>query len=382
MTTHIDDKLPISGDAAETLAAYLEELNIKLLRAGVENSYSISTETEGAILDSLKNLGITSKLTVDDVLIVLNKQGSPDKIVQDHMELNDIQYPDTYSDTFKFKIDPTSRELPKREGTFKIGVRQILGRIFVLTPIVLILFAIFLLLIPSDEGGITFMILSVLAFSGHEIYTGLKGKLFETFSVTIKFRSVYRSLLFAGAFIAFSINALVGYLTVDFDPNYDNNFHYLWIVMLCIVEAIVFTRDHTYGFHPIEPEFRPLVRFLTLPYLLLGLSIMIMLVGFSVYSDLYEIEVYSLIAILATLSTSVKKFKGSLRFYLVAFSVVFIPDIILEQDNLYYNYHTTKLFIFLELFTIFIALVLRNWHLIKSELSSYFGKISESYHSY
>ena len=53
MTTHIDDKLPISGDAAETIAAYLEELNFKLILAQVEGAYAIVAETENLILDAM-----------------------------------------------------------------------------------------------------------------------------------------------------------------------------------------------------------------------------------------------------------------------------------------------------------------------------------------
>ncbi|MHA2249952.1 MAG: hypothetical protein ACXAD7_06300 [Candidatus Kariarchaeaceae archaeon] len=381
MTTHLDDKLPISGDAAETVAAYLEELNTKLLRVGVDNSYSIVAETENLILDEIRKLDKTTKTTVDEALSILKKQGSPDDIVKNYLELHNLQYPDTYDTTFE--IDPNTHKLPKREGTFSIGMGQILGRVILSIPI----FFIVLALLNLEEGeSEPFLVLSMVTFLTHEIYTGIQGKMFETYAVTLFFRKLYRAMLFSATVLVFSIDRIRSYLVFDWNNNVHEN-PLLWISMLIIVELAVFTRDHTYGFHPIEPDFRPAVRFLTLPYVLMVASLTLMIFHFELFNQEYKMELYLSLSILAVLSTSIMKFRASLRFYFTGVSIVLVPRYALRNGEIsnslyYFQSSDYEIYIVLQLIAILIALVLRNRAKVRSELRTYFGRLSDSLNSY
>ena len=49
----IDEKVAISGDGAELVQSYLNELNMKLLAVGIVESYSIVTEAETLIISAI-----------------------------------------------------------------------------------------------------------------------------------------------------------------------------------------------------------------------------------------------------------------------------------------------------------------------------------------
>jgi hypothetical protein len=389
MTTHFDDKLPISGDAAETIAAYLEELNFKLLMARVDGAYAIVAETENLILDKMKSLGKSTKATVDDVLEVLKIQGSPDHIVKQHTKMSNIDY---YEESKSTPIEPSSRKLPQRQGAIPMGMIEIiikvfLARLYLFLPILFISLALYNLL---DNQSFPFLIASGVLFLTHEIYTGISGNLVEEYSITLHVRRLYRALLFTGTFLTFSVSRVSRHLKADYnyyDHNYLDNHLEVWLILFFMIEFAVLIRDHVANFHPLEPEFQPFIRFFTLPYLVLTFSLVLLLFPFNPISPNFKMQTYLILSISATLVTVIVKFRQSLRFYLTALSVTLVPRIVygigeIEYEPRELNRSNYYIYLTAQIIALLLILYKRYKQLIRKELSEYSSKIGNAYESY
>ncbi len=273
MQNKIDQSnIPISGDASERLFQFLEEVNFELAKRGVKEAFSVTYEIENAILEELRQLGKTTKITIDEITMVLDKFGTPSQIAQnyggDNLEPFDYAVNETTNVTTKrpsvngssFKIDPDARILPRRrleDGlTAKEYVFTNLEQAFFLSPILLLFITIFNnapVLGRYYNGEPIAPIIPVLFFIAVEFYSGLTGRTAFRYATAVKLRDCFR-LTFFGMALTLSWSVI----HIDHSYSYDfqiNNLMQYWYIGLIWVETIVFLRDHMVGSAPLKPEF-------------------------------------------------------------------------------------------------------------------------------
>ncbi len=148
---NIEGKVPIAADAAELIIAYLDELSIKLVQAGVKNSYLIVADVESMIIEALKKQGKTTKLGNEEVLKILNDEfDDPDEFIK--IYLADMNPEILAEKVDRFLLDPNQRRLVRRpkpasqtaQETDKSYFMTILSLIAYLAPLIIIFIAIVL----------------------------------------------------------------------------------------------------------------------------------------------------------------------------------------------------------------------------------------------
>jgi hypothetical protein len=83
----IEEKIPISLDTAEKLNDYLETIASLLFQNKVKNVYEVVKIYEEQILLDLQQLGLSTKISLDDLDKVLAKYGTPRELVQEYLSL-------------------------------------------------------------------------------------------------------------------------------------------------------------------------------------------------------------------------------------------------------------------------------------------------------
>ncbi|MHA2029220.1 MAG: hypothetical protein ACW99Q_07505, partial [Candidatus Kariarchaeaceae archaeon] len=212
----IEEKVAISGDGAELIQKYLNELNMKLLAAGIVESYSIVMEAETLFISAINELNKTTKVTVYEVQKIIEKHGTPDEIVKRYKNAEEAELEDQFH-----AMDMSSKHLIKRKSNVKSEWENIdweklknitlsgLGIILSILPLVLLLrvlahlsldeenFALYsdlsyIIGINNSQAG-NFMVLSGFLFIAHEAYTSKTGTLFISLRNSIRARTAYRT---------------------------------------------------------------------------------------------------------------------------------------------------------------------------------------------
>ncbi|MCE7736937.1 MAG: hypothetical protein GPJ54_18780 [Candidatus Heimdallarchaeota archaeon] len=344
----IEEKVAISGDGAELIQSYLNELNMKLLAAGITESYSIVMEAETLFISEINELNKKTKVTVYEVQKIIEKHGTPDEIVQRYKQASEAQMDEEF-----YSMDFGARELIKRSTNLNSDLKKLKNASFhglglitlILPPILLtlalihlnqyegnfIVFVTFLEIVKiSDDRAITFIILGSILFSVQEITTGLRGKLFISLRNTIRLRTYNRSIIFTGALASFWLtripreyvfNPFTRKRDIEVDLPYTESILTAWIVLFIITEIIIFARDHLSTLYPLQPRFTPYQRFLKIHYILVILAIIILTI-FTGDPSRNTLIIAMSLGVVATLLTYSKNYNPGPRFY---FSIQLIP---------------------------------------------------------
>ena len=106
-----------------------------------------------------------------------------------------------------------------------------------------------------------------------------------------------------------------------------------YVALFAFAELMVFMRDHLPRFYPLEPEFRPIIRFFTPPYLLAGSGLVI----FFLDPQYYDIAIIgSMLVILGILWAFFRNYKVSVRFYIVTILFLFSAGFFTPNEEIYY----------------------------------------------
>lgn len=356
----IDEKVAISGDGAELIQSYLNELNMKLLAAGITESYSIVMEAETLFISEINELNKKTKVTVYEVQKIIEKHGTPDEIVQRYKQASEAQMDEEF-----YSMDFGARELIKRSTNIKSDVHKLtsfilhgLGLITLFLPPLLLTIALihlnqyegnFLLFVTvleivsiSDDRAIAFAVVGLVLFAIQEITTGYRGKLFISLRNTIRIRTYNRSIIFAGAIASFWIMRVPRALI--FNPAtlkrdleialpYSEDILTVWIVLFVISEIIILSRDHISSLYPLQPRFTPYQRVIKIHYIFLFLAVILLTI--STGNDNENIlRIAMIFGVIATLLTYSKYYNPGLRFYFVAQIIPMIG--LLKQSNARY----------------------------------------------
>lgn len=331
----IEAKTKIAADAAITVNAYLEELNERLTENGVENAFSIVSDTQEIIIDILNKVGSPTKLGTDTCMQLIHEElGTPDEFVQQYIQDNNIATSFSLSDNGEKILmkRPRIRKIRKvkpkknKNGVYKF-IKNTIGYSFLITPLILISITLLIRLTQGrfayNRGNVIFVLsaFSLLFFSLNELFSGFKGKLIASKNTTIKIRYLYR-----GALIAHFILGFHAYFT---SGNY-YSVYAAWSFFFAIMfsEILIFLRDHINGLYPLEPEFRKWIRFLTPPYLLLLTALFLF-----PYSGYREIDFPILVITIAVgIWVKRKNYQVSPRFYIFLFTLQF--TMFVEQQYL------------------------------------------------
>ncbi|OLS24278.1 MAG: hypothetical protein HeimC2_23430 [Candidatus Heimdallarchaeota archaeon LC_2] len=358
----IDEKVAISGDGAELIQSYLNELNMKLLAVGITESYSIVMEAETLFISDINELNKTTKVTVFEVQKIIEKHGTPDEIVTRYLKASEAEREDAF-----YAMDPGTKELIKRNSNPNVDfvnlkniIYKYLGIAFLLIPPILLFPALlqlnqyrddfviikwFLELFSISNNKIQpFIVFGFLLIIVHEILTSYTGKLFLSLRNTIRIRTLNRSIIAAGAFSSYFVKQLFDrdpYFDADY-LNYNQTTFNLWLFAFFITEITILSRDHLGSFYPLQPRFTPYEYFIKLPYILFFISVILFV---PVLSDRNITLVYLCLStvILTTLISGKKKYNMSLRFYSILMLIPMITTI---------GYRESRPFIYLELILI------------------------------
>lgn len=337
----IDEKVAISGDGAELIQSYLNELNMKLLAAGITESYSIVMEAETLFISEINELNKKTKVTIYEVQKIIEKHGTPDEIVQRYKQASEAQMDEEF-----YSMDLEARELIKRSTNFKSDISKLKSVIFhslglltlFLPPILLTLalihlnqyegnFIVFVTLLEivriSDDRAIAFTIVGSILFTVQEFTTGFRGKLFISLRNTIRTRTYNRSIIFAGALASFWImriprahefNPITSKRDLEVDLPYSESILIVWIVFFIISELIVLSRDHLSSLYPLQPRFAPYQRFIKIHYIFLFFAIIMLTISTGNDSE-NIVRIAMIFGVIATLLTFSKNYNPGLRFY-------------------------------------------------------------------
>jgi hypothetical protein len=185
-------------------------------------------------------------------------------------------------------------------------------------------------------------ILAIVIFAIYEFTTGLNGKLMVNISQSIRLRYAFR-----GFYISNFILMWEQYYRLYVDISYYNNFYYryyydinelydsfqssllLYAILFLFAELMILMRDHLPKFYPLEPEFRPVIRLFTPPYLLTMSGLFIFLTG-PRYNEL--VMAGSVLFMAGTLWAKIRHYKVSPRFYIVSILFIFYTAIVLDDE--------------------------------------------------
>ncbi|MDH5404081.1 MAG: hypothetical protein OEY49_16405 [Candidatus Heimdallarchaeota archaeon] len=252
--THIDNKISISGDAAEYLANFLDNYNSKLVKAKVVDAYSVVADIEKVLITEINNLGKTTKPTLDDVKEIVRKYGSITRIERQTTKLENGKHN-------KAEINKISR------GYFKSLL------------IYLILFAPVIILIAVINNSISigykyhfdrydFYILCLYSFIYYsilEFYSGITGKLYVSKQTMLKYRRLMKHVVFVLTLLAILIEITFPSYNIIYDDLFyysypitttitDTSLIIRWISTYLIFELILFIRDNTKGLYPLDDK--------------------------------------------------------------------------------------------------------------------------------
>ncbi|MHA2276114.1 MAG: hypothetical protein ACXAC2_10120, partial [Candidatus Kariarchaeaceae archaeon] len=331
----IEEKVAISGDGAELIQKYLNELNMKLLAAGIVESYSIVMEAETLFISAINELNKTTKVTVYEVQKIIEKHGTPDEIVKRYKNAEEAELEDQFH-----AMDMSSKHLIKRKSNVKSEWENIdweklknitlsgLGIILSILPLVLLLrvlahlsldeenFALYsdlsyIIGINNSQAG-NFMVLSGFLFIAHEAYTSKTGTLFISLRNSIRARTAYRTIVTTGAMISVYLSILRG--MKDLDLPYQENLMEYWIGLFFVTEITIIIRDHILLYYPLQPIFPPFTNYVRIPYLFLVCSIVLSI--FALGGNNETLLVFSTITMFVAAITAVsKEYDLGPRFY-------------------------------------------------------------------
>ncbi len=355
--TSIEGKIPIAADAAELVLAYLDELNTKLNQAGVKNAYLIVSDVESMIIEVLQRQGKTTKLGNDEVLKIINEEfDDPDEFIKIYLADMNPEVHDKKVD--RFRSDPNQRRLVRRNRKQspktvktkkkKAIIPKTLRNIAALIPLIFILMAITFNLGSYFDNTYRYMdasfvltIVSVAVFTMYEFITGLNGKLIVNINRSLLIRYSYRGFYISGIIITWMQYYRLYRIYISFP--YYRNFSYFfasfqiilitYAALFVFTELMIFMRDHIPKFYPLEADFRPIIRFFTPPYLLVGSGILIFFLDPRYYENVTAGTIMVLVGILWAI---IRNYKVSLRFYIVSIVFIFSTGIYSNYDEVFY----------------------------------------------
>ncbi|RMG42214.1 MAG: hypothetical protein D6732_01385 [Methanobacteriota archaeon] len=239
-----------------------------MAKRGVKEAFSITYEIEDALLEELKQLGKTTKITIDEIENVLAKFGTPveiatnyggdTKLQENNMEQTTISTKKPTRGRNGIHIDPNARHLPRRKLDENLTIKEFIitntEQGFFLLPLFLLFIAVLNTapLLGRSYNDISPPVLSLIAFIAVELYSGITGRTGFRYSTTVKLRDAFR-LMMLGMAITMNWSAIHVYRpwgSIEFQ-----NLMEFWYINWILVEIIIFLRDHMIGLAPLKPEF-------------------------------------------------------------------------------------------------------------------------------
>lgn len=384
----IETKTKIAADAAITVNAYLEELTARLATSGIENAFSIVSDTQEIIIDILNKVGSPTKLGTDTCMQLIHEEfGTPDEFVQQYIQDHNLtkSFPRGNDSKLLMKRPRAERIIKSKKVKQKrrnIGltsfIKNLVGYTFLLIPLVLISSALLIRLVEgrpaynSWQGEIfTLLVISAVFFTTNELYSGLGGKLIISKGKTILLRHLFRGALLSHLLLALHA-VFSGYYFY-----YSEDAAWIFFFILLFTEIIIFFRDHVTGLYPLEPEFRKWIRFFTPPYLLL-LTAILFFPGIG--SEEADFPIF-FITLIISIWIRRKKYKVSPRFYLVFLTLMFISQVsnpefmaLIIIIPVYYLYSAFKS---RDIFQFSMGPFSKPFKLIKRKLNEYYDEQKE-----
>ncbi|MCY3414048.1 MAG: hypothetical protein INQ03_20560 [Candidatus Heimdallarchaeota archaeon] len=374
---NIETRTKIAADAALTIQQYLNDLNQSLVANGIDNSYSIVSDTEEIIIDVLNGVGSPTKLGTDVVMDLIHKEiGTVETFVAQYT--SDKMAYETKDGIQLVKRRRLTNQSPKtalQHVTSPI-VSLILKTAVLSTPALLFIGFLFALMNPNHffdnlvyarlEPTIYFVIIATVLFIGQEVYSGITGKLILEKESNRKLRTFHRGLLSTHLLFAVLTNYLVlrevnhylAHSSTDWDSYLSNIFLFdlladsvdlLSIIfsIFVVTECVVLLRDHLPNLYPLEPEFKHSIRFLTPSYILIEISLFILFITY--YQSIEELEwIVMVTSTVAFYWIWLRNIKVSSRVYVMIFTIQMLAiqfDIdMIYFINLYWPYLGVKLF--------------------------------------
>lgn len=349
----IEKKVPLAADAALLINGYLEELNEKLVFSGAQEVYSIVNDTEEIIVEMLKNLKSPTKLGSDVVIeLIHDKLGTPGEFVRQYLhDVNSTLVEEG------LKIDYDSNQLVRRGGE-RDNIRHThkkypfkISKYVIFAPIVLIIISIFMHprynyieLITITNISIILTGLAILIYILVEVDSALNGETRLSVRNSIRMRSLFNGLvIFKLGLYYYQLSSLKStfewYLIFYFDGDYDRhsgsifyveriahiqNILNIGIAFFLVIQVVIFYRDHKSGLYPLEKDFKPLIRFATLSYILLISSIIMLTLALSNF-QLYVFA--QILAAGAGIWSYVSRTPVSFRFHILVIAVLVIVEL-------------------------------------------------------
>lgn len=327
----IESKTKIAADAAISINRYLEELNAKLVEIGVENAYTIISDTEEIIIDLLNAVGSPTKLGTEMVIkLIQDEIGTPDEFIEQYIQdLNNAGETQISSLNLEGKLlvrrrrkvnKIKSRKEKKSNDTLSILLHYL--PILYLTIGAISFFGVYF----GNEHLINFgFVLYLLAWftqTVFEVYQGRTGNLQFTVRKTIKNRYIIRGLFLLNLGLIYSIFVNEYYFGLNSEL-----FITIMFLTFLSLETVILLRDHTEGNFPLEKNYRPAIRFITPAYLLLLLSLFFLLAP-GYYEKFYYAQV---LAFIAGIWAYMKKTPVTYRFYIITFAVQFTSTLLADD---------------------------------------------------
>lgn len=354
-TMNIEGKVPIAADAAELVIAYLEELNTKLVQAGVKNSYLIVSDVETMIIEALKRQGKSTKLGNEEVLRIINDEFDNPDLIEKYLADMD---PEIHEEKVnRFMVDPNQRRLVRRQTGDKIfgntnetgyTFSNIIRLLIVLIPVFIQIIAVILNLASSNTNNYLWMIeshtltiLGAIIFIGIELSTGLRGEMITNVAQSIKVRYAYRGFFMANILLTWEQYIKLNYEyyfwpdTIIHINSYVASFQSIlttYVILFVLIELMILIRDHVPKFYPLEPEFKLIIRLLTPRYLLAGFGLLIFLLK---PTDWDNVIWGSILVMVGILWATIRNFNVSPRFYVFTISFMLFTTVLLRDDVIY-----------------------------------------------
>ncbi len=363
MSENIEKKIPIAADAAETVTAYLNEINMRLIKAGVEDSYIIVSQIEENILDTLKELGKETKITINEVLDVINSISTPEEFVKEYTRSSEM------SDIYNREdlIIKQGRDLPKRVKKEKIKpvIKNPIHIDSLFVAIYKLIFIITILVVPVDifslvhslytfnllllGRSLTGLVLINLFYFFNELISAFNGKLLFSVKTSKKIRYTIRGLnlttLYINIYTYFNYGRILFYFThyQNFFISYLGQFIIINIIVFIVTELFIFMRDHISGLYPLEPDYKPAIRFITIPYLTVYAGIFAMSPDQNVLIAMFIFYFGYLYGIL-------RNYPLTMRYHVFIWSLMF--------NSMVIGYYLPNEYTLLPLFNIFVVIYL------------------------
>ncbi len=194
--------------------------------------------------------------------------------------------------------------------------------------------------------SVALTILAAFYFIIFELIIGLNGSLIVNVKHSIAHRNFFRGLYISNLILTyFQYGSLEHRWYQYYNGNQVEYFLNLpelirdftsiliaYIMILGILEFLIFIRDHLPNFFPLEPEFRPIIRLITPPYLLVVIGLFLMIVLNYSYGLLMT---GSFLALIGILWAAFRGYKVSSRFYTISASTIFYAGLIVNDDVIF-----------------------------------------------